>query len=531
MRLAAVAQFLCQGGMAVNSARYALLLFLSLSTAAAQRPVVYPGGIVNAASFAPAGTPGSAVAPGSLVSIFGTNLATVTMLADRTPLPLALGGASVTVDGIPAPLLFVSPGQINAQIPWGVTFLFGVPVAVTVTTAAGASEPAQVEITNSGLGIFTLDGSGCGRGAVQNVAADGTVSLNSPENSAEPGGFVTVWGTGLTTVYSKPPDGEPAPSDPPAESYVVPGGRLYDTAVGVWGGLAPSLVGVAQFNVGVRPVFEGCAVPLRVSLLGSMSQPVPVSIRRGGGACVDPPPDSYGLLTWTRSVTIGSTTTTRETLAAEFPRAVNLRLPAYPAPMGGGGYLEHGLPPSEAPECAWTQPALMNAGTLVTTFPSSPWQVVPRGVGGKYEAALSPGTIRSGRFSVISPVGAEVGSFATEVHAPDPITVTSMFSPETKFGTAPVAVAWSGGSADSLVEVAIYSNYFGQRRRLLAVRPAPAGKVIFGFDYGLPFPLGSSLEIVVRQIAPAPAAFQAPGLTLGGHHTVVYETRFTDLKR
>ncbi|MFB3777841.1 MAG: hypothetical protein ACE141_09520 [Bryobacteraceae bacterium] len=76
----------------MNGVRYALLLWLSLSTAAAQRPVVYPGGIVNAASFAPAGTPGSAVAPGSLVSIFGTNLATVTMSADRTPLPLALGG-------------------------------------------------------------------------------------------------------------------------------------------------------------------------------------------------------------------------------------------------------------------------------------------------------------------------------------------------------------------------------------------------------------------------------------------------------
>jgi len=508
--------------------RYGVLLLLSLSGAAGQQPIIYPGGVVNAASLAPAGTPGSAVAPGSLVSIFGANLANVTMAADGTPLPLVLGGTSVTVGGIPAPLLFVSPGQINAQIPWGVVVIFSDPVAVTVTTAAGVSQPAQVRVTSSGLGIFTLDGSGCGRGAVQNVDADGTVSLNSPENSAEPDGIVTLWGTGLTTVYSKPPDGEPAPSDPPTESYMVPGAYLYDTPTGVrWGGLAPFLVGVAQFNVWLRPLFEGCAVPLRVSLLGSMSQPVPVSIRRGGGACVDPPPDSYGSLTWTRAVTIGSTTTTRETFAAEFPRAVNLRLPAYTEPVG-----EHGLPPSETPECAWTQPAVVDAGALMIMAPGVFSQVVARGAGGKYEVALPPGTIRSGRFSVTSPGGAGVGSFRTEVHAPDPITVTSEFSPDTVFGTAPVTVAWSGGSPDSLVQVAIYSNYYGQRRRLSQVVRASAGQVVFGFPpYGLSIPWGSRLEIVVRQMAPAPGTFEASGLTLGGRHTVVYEVRFTDLHR
>ncbi len=106
-----------------------------------------------------------------------------------------------------------------------------------------------------------------------------------------------------------------------------------------------------------------------------------------------------------------------------------------------------------------------------------------------------------------------------------------MFSPDTAFGVKPVTVAWTGGSADSLVDVAIYSNYFGQRKRLRVVVPASTGRFIFAFEYGLPFPLGSSLEIVVRQIAPEPVTFQAPGLTLGGRHTVAYETRFAGLKR
>jgi uncharacterized protein (TIGR03437 family) len=436
----------------VKSARYALLFFLVLNGAAAHRPMVYAGGIVNSASFAPAGTPGSAVAPGSLVSIFGTNLANVTMSADRTPLPLALGGTSVTVDGIPAPLLYVSPGQINAQIPRGVVVIFNAPVAVVVTTAVGVSEPAQVKVTNSGLGLFTVDASGCGRGAVQNIAADGTVSFNSRENSAEPGGIITVWGTGLTTTYSLPPEGEPAPSDPPADSYIQPGAYLYDTPAGVlWGGLAPFQVGVAQFNIFLREHIEGCAVPLRVALLGSMSQPVPVSIHRSGGACVDPPPNSYGLLMWTRSVTIGESTSSRETLTAEFPRAVNLRLPDYPQLTTGQPQTL--LTPSEAPDCAWTQLALVDAGALRITAPGISSEAVPRGGDGRYEVTLSPGTIGPGQFSVTSTSGADVGSFTTEIHAPDPITVTSMFSPDTDLGTGTVTVSWSGGRHIVVYEV------------------------------------------------------------------------------
>ncbi len=511
----------------MNSARYISLFFLGLSGAAAQKPIVYTGGIVNAASFAPAGTPGSAVAPGSLVSIFGTNLASVNTSADRTPLPPSLGGTSVTIDGIPAPLLYVSPGQINAQIPHAVRTA---NVPVVVTTAVGVSEPVQVKVTNSGLGLFTVDASGCGRGAVQNIAAGGLVSLNSPENSVDPDGIITVWGTGLTTVNSMPPDGEPAPSDPPAQSNTQPGARLYDTATGVlWGGLAPFQVGVAQFNIFLREHIEGCAVPLRVALLGSMSQPVPVSIHRGGGACVDPPPNSYGLLTWTRSVTIGESTSGRETFAAEFPRAVNLRLPDYPQLTTGQSQTL--LTPSEAPDCAWTQLALLDAGALLITAPGISPQAVPRSTDGKYEVALPPGTIGPGRFSVMSTGGADVGSFMTEIHAPDPITVTSMFSPDTDLRTGTVTVSWSGGSPDSLVEAAIYSNLLGVRWKLWAVVLASAGNVVFGSpELGLPLPRDSSLEIVVRQVAAEPSSFQAAGLTLGGRHAVVYEVRFTGLR-
>ncbi len=196
------------------------LIFLSAAAAVCgQKPVVSPGGVVNAASYATGGPSGKAVAAGSLVSVFGRNLALVTQSAGDLPLPTTLGGTSVTVDGIAAPLLFVSPDQINLQLPSSGRYPLpssdSLDRQMVVTTPAGVSDPVPLDmVLGEGFGIFTLDGSGCGRGAVFNVSSDGSVSLNSPSNSASPGDFITVYGTGLVGFFNPPPDGSPALSDP-----------------------------------------------------------------------------------------------------------------------------------------------------------------------------------------------------------------------------------------------------------------------------------------------------------------------------
>ena len=77
-------------------------------------PVVSTGGVVNGASFAQ----GQPVAPGSIVSVFGASIAANTPdAAVALPLPTLLGGATVTVGGVAAPLYYSSGGQLNAQIP------------------------------------------------------------------------------------------------------------------------------------------------------------------------------------------------------------------------------------------------------------------------------------------------------------------------------------------------------------------------------------------------------------------------------
>ena len=123
----------------VRSALFAVSLALFAAPSSwAQAPLVLDGGAVNGASFRPAAAPGTAVAPGSIISIFGKNLAASTsgIQADALPLPTSLAGTSVTIGGLAAPLFFVRADQINAVVPWSVT---SGTVQLLVKTAAGSS--------------------------------------------------------------------------------------------------------------------------------------------------------------------------------------------------------------------------------------------------------------------------------------------------------------------------------------------------------------------------------------------------------
>src|SRR5579862_3215399 len=126
------------------------VLLWSVGQLPAQMPVVNPGGVVNAASFA---TP---VAPGSLVSIFGSNLAPQTAQASAIPLPASLAGVSVTFNGLSAPLLYAAAGQINAQIPFEVPSSSSVNVVVNNNGLLSA--PQTVDISPYAPGIFAVAG-------------------------------------------------------------------------------------------------------------------------------------------------------------------------------------------------------------------------------------------------------------------------------------------------------------------------------------------------------------------------------------
>ena len=243
--------------------------FLIRKVSFSNRPLITPGAIVNAASFAPAPIP---VAPGSIVSLFGVNLAADTVGASSVPLPTSLAGVSVRINGTPAPLFFVSPNQINAQVPYETSLG---QAAVTVTTGTGTSTAETLNVAPSAVGIFQY--SGTTRAVVLNQ--DGTP--NGPENPESRGRVLVVYLTGQGAVDPPVPTGQAAPTDSlsyvraPSSSSV--GGA--DATV-LFLGLAPTFVGVTQANIQIpsgAPV--GSSVSLVISVAGQGSNTTTVSIK------------------------------------------------------------------------------------------------------------------------------------------------------------------------------------------------------------------------------------------------------------
>jgi uncharacterized protein (TIGR03437 family) len=228
-------------------------------------PFTTTAGIVNAAS-------GSTnIAPGSLVAIFGTNLSSGTDSAAATPLPLSLAGTSVTVDGIAAPLVYVSPSQINLQMPFEVA-PGSASVIITSGTASGDAVAAQV--IPCGPGIVMVPQS---NHALAVNFTDG--SLNSATNPAHPGDYLILYLTGQGALDNPVATGTAAPSAPFSraigEVSVRIGGQPANV---VFAGLAPGLVGVFQINLAVPAVAAG-EQPLLVSIAGSAANPAVISVQ------------------------------------------------------------------------------------------------------------------------------------------------------------------------------------------------------------------------------------------------------------
>jgi uncharacterized protein (TIGR03437 family) len=133
-------------------------------------------------------------APGMLVSVFGTNLATSAQLASTLPLPLTMGGVSATINGIAAPLLYVSPSQLNIQIPYETTTgtaLLAVSnngLVATNSFTVSASAPGLFTQNQQGTGPITATSSG-GRGQQFALYVTGAGEVSPPiANGAVPTG-------------------------------------------------------------------------------------------------------------------------------------------------------------------------------------------------------------------------------------------------------------------------------------------------------------------------------------------------------
>ncbi len=242
-----------------RSAVYSIGLSVSAVTLPASGSVyLNPIGVVNAASYAPITNP---ITPGEMIRLYGSGLAAATLTAQRLPFPTNLGGVSVSINGRPAPLYLVSPGQIVCIVPYATeTASYG---KIIVTNNGIASNAVTAFTETAAPGVFTVGANGVGDGAT--LHANG--ALVTSANPAKYGETVTVYVTGLGAVTPAVADGTGAPSKPPLAMAVNQIGIFVEgvQATVTYAGLAPGFVGLYQINFVVPTTSDQGEVFLDIS--------------------------------------------------------------------------------------------------------------------------------------------------------------------------------------------------------------------------------------------------------------------------
>jgi minor extracellular serine protease Vpr len=245
-------------------------LSLQFTGTARVKPAISNNGIVNGASF----EQGIPVAPGSYISIFGTDLSDAVDQVQQLPFPMAIDFVTVSFDvpsaglSLPGRLQYVSRGQINLQVPWEFQGQSSVQVKVSVgfsrsnvyTLALGPYSPALFEGTDSSGGAAA-------------ASLDENNQPIGPNNPALRGHTIELFANGLGPVSNQPGSGEAAPSVSLAETTTTPivtiGGKPAQVA---FSGLAAGFPALYQVNVMVPPDVTPGTQPLVVSIGGVRSK-------------------------------------------------------------------------------------------------------------------------------------------------------------------------------------------------------------------------------------------------------------------
>ena len=236
---------------------------------------ISPDGVTNAASF----LAGGMVSPGEIVTFFGQGIGPPTLVGLEVIdgfITTELAGARVLFDGIPAPLVHTLESQVTAVVPY---FVAGRPnTKAQIEFQGQLSNTVTLDVADAWPGIFTLNASGMGPGAIINQ--DGT--LNSPANPAATGWVISVFATGEGQTAPPGVDGKLAEVPPPTpllEVLATIGG--VDAAVHFAGGAPGLIAGVLQVNLWVpEGIVPGDNVPIVLIIGDATSQPgVTVAIR------------------------------------------------------------------------------------------------------------------------------------------------------------------------------------------------------------------------------------------------------------
>jgi uncharacterized protein (TIGR03437 family) len=261
-----------------------IVLILASAAAAWSQPTVTKGSVFNGSTLVPnADGSYSPLAPGALVTIFGSFPGATQADADSVPFSTSLGGVSVTFNGVPAPMRDMMFGQqsVNAVVPFGVLPAGQTSgnVAMVVSVNGTAADPVTIPIVPQAPGVFTNPPS-VGNAVLINLA---DFSMAAPVGSAispnshpiQRGGFAFFYVSGLGGLLPAVADGDGG------EDGLVHNAVLPRVTVGgiqaqvLFAGLAAGSPGIYQVNIVIpQNAPTGDSVEVRVtSFDGTQSSP------------------------------------------------------------------------------------------------------------------------------------------------------------------------------------------------------------------------------------------------------------------
>lgn len=370
---------------------FAAVIFLTAGSCLAQAPAISPDGVVPLFSKA---NITNTIQPGSWISIYGSNLAASTA-SWNGDFPTALAGTSVTVNGKPAYLWFVSPGQINVQTPDDTKTG---AVTIGVTTARGSAF-ASVNLASfapafslldakhvTGI-ILRTDTSGTQGGGTWDILGPTGNSLGYPTVAAAPGDSVVIFGVGFGPTLPIVPAGKAFQGAAPITNglnLTINGTLVPTTFIGL------SSAGLYQINLTVPAGLGAGELPL-VASNGSQTQSgVVISLR-------DPPPAPQ-----LQSLTLSSNTATGSDIITG---TVTL---STPAPLAGVVVRLSSSSASATLPVSVTVPARASSATFsITINPVTATQTVTigaslTGISRQAILSLAPQTVISSSTQTIS---------------------------------------------------------------------------------------------------------------------------------
>jgi minor extracellular serine protease Vpr len=240
---------------------------------ASTRPAPAISSISNAAS----ANPGTAVAPGSYISIFGSGLSDDTDSSTTARLPMAIDYAIVSFDvpsagiSVPGHLTYVSPSQVNVQVPWELEGQSSAQVKVTIDYSYG--NVVALSLANYAPAFFEVSA-----GAA--AALDANYRTIGTSNPALRGQTISLYANGLGPVTNTPPSGDPAASTQLSLTTQTPTVTIGGAAAHVtFSGLAPGFAGLYQINVTVPTAIGAGQQPVVVSIGGQTSKPSSITVQ------------------------------------------------------------------------------------------------------------------------------------------------------------------------------------------------------------------------------------------------------------